>query len=188
MFHWKCAAMAACAMVWSCSVMAQPVYKWVDAQGKTHYTAQPPEAQPDAAPLKITPNGSTGGSGSGGRRSGGYNADGTKQVPREVREVEAGLEKRLRQVDAKTEPLDCAAAVSNIRSQAETMIEVGRKNQQDGYMTAAQFETTRAKIQKNLNETTQGDCQAATGGKQAFYQCMSSSRNHFLGCAQKHRP
>lgn len=193
MNDWRRAAVAALGMAWTCAVMAQPIYKWVDAEGKTHYGAQPPDAQPEAAPLKITPNGSGGGGGAsatgkGARSNAGYNADGTKKVPKEVREFEAGLEQRLRQVDAKAVPLDCAAAVSNIHSQANTMLEVGLKNQQDGYMTAAQFESTRAKIQKNLSETTPGDCQGATGAKQAFYQCMSSSYNHFLGCAQKHRP
>ena len=193
MSAWQRAAVAAWGMALACAVMAQPVYKWVDAEGRTHYGAQPPDAQPEAAPLKLTPNGSAGGGGTsatgkGARSSAGYNADGTKKVPKEVREFEAGLEQRLRQVDGKVVPLDCAAAVSNIHSQAETMLEVGQKNQRDGYMTAAHFEATRAKIQKNLAETTPGDCQAATGAKQAFYQCMSSSYNHFLGCAQKHRP
>ena len=44
---------------------AQPVYKWVDADGKTHYGSQPPPARQDAEPLKLqSNNGTSGGSGS----------------------------------------------------------------------------------------------------------------------------
>ena len=47
---------------------------------------------------------------------------------------------------------------------------------------------TAAKIRQNRAETTLGDCQSATGAKKAFYQCMSNSYNHIMGCSQKHRP
>lgn len=177
---------AACAAVglWACALAAQPVYKWVDAEGKTHYGSQPPQTQPDAAPLKITPNGGSGGSPSGA----GYNPDGTKKVPKEVRDMEAGLAKGLQKVDPKEVPLNCSAAVSNVHDQADTMLEVGQRNLKDGYMTQAQFDATAAKIRQNRAETTLGDCQSATGAKKAFYQCMSNSYNHIMGCSQKHRP
>lgn len=35
-------AMVALAMVLGAAAQAQPVYKWVDADGKTHYGSQPP--------------------------------------------------------------------------------------------------------------------------------------------------
>lgn len=179
MHAWHRAACAALGLAWVCALPAQPVYKWVDAQGRTHYGSQPPDAQPDAAPVKITPNGGSGA---------GYNPDGAKKVPKDVRDMEAGLVKGLQKVDPKEVPLNCSAAVSNVHDQADTMLEVGQKNLKDGYMTQAQFDATAAKIRQNRAETTLGDCQAATGAKKAFYQCMSNSYNHIMGCSQKHRP
>lgn len=44
MVQWKVAAMAAM-VVWAVGVQAQPVYKWVDANGKTHYGSQPRPAR-----------------------------------------------------------------------------------------------------------------------------------------------
>ena len=37
----------------SVGLQAQPVYKWVDANGKTHYGSQPPADKDDAAPMKL---------------------------------------------------------------------------------------------------------------------------------------
>jgi hypothetical protein len=187
MHAWRRAACAALGLAWACALPAQPVYKWVDAQGRTHYGSQPPDAQPDAAPVKITPNGSSSSNAGGSRSGAGYNPDGTKKVPKEVREMEEGLAKGLQKVDPKGVPLNCAAAVSNVHSQADTMLEVGEKNLKDGYMTQAQFDATAAKVRQSRAETTVGDCQAASGAKKAFYQCMSNSYNHVLGCAGKHR-
>ena len=82
-------AVWAAVLVWSVGLQAQPVYKWVDANGKTHYGSQPPADKDDAAPMKLQgTNGTTTGSASGPAGSGGgkststkgveYNADGTK--------------------------------------------------------------------------------------------------------------
>ena len=49
---WK--AVAAAALLACIGAQAQPVYKWVDAEGRTHYGGQPPASQKDAptAPAK----------------------------------------------------------------------------------------------------------------------------------------
>ena len=60
------AAAAIGLMLWAAcgAAQAQPVYKWVDENGKTHYGSQPPPAKPDAAPLKLQgSNGTSGGAG-----------------------------------------------------------------------------------------------------------------------------
>ena len=46
-------AVWAALLVWSVGLQAQPVYKWVDANGKTHYGSQPPADKDDAAPMKL---------------------------------------------------------------------------------------------------------------------------------------
>lgn len=184
----KCsrAAWAALGLAWACAVTAQPVYKWVDAEGRTHYGSQLPPDQGDAPQLKVSPNGSSGaGSGRFGEER---NPDGTKKLPKEVREMADGLAKGLRKVDPKEVPLNCAVAVDNIRSQIDTMIETGRKNLKGGYITQAQYDSTAGKVGQIKAQATLGDCQSSTGRSRAMYQCMTSMNNHLVGCAEKHKP
>lgn len=67
------------------------------------------------------------------------------------------------------------------------MREVGQRNTKDGYMSQAELDTTSAKFRKAKSETTLGDCESSTGNKRAFYQCMSSDRNHISGCGSKYK-
>ena len=186
-------AVWAAVLVWSVGLQAQPVYKWVDANGKTHYGSQPPADKDDAAPMKLQgTNGTTTGSASGPAGSGGgkststkgveYNADGTKKIPEGVKDMAEGLRKSLGTVDSKQVPMNCAVAVSNIHYQADLMLEVGQKNVRDGYMTQAAFDTTAPKIREAKGKYSVADCQASSGNKKSFYQCMSSSNNHVMGC------
>ena len=199
MVQWKAAAMAAM-VVWAVGVQAQPVYKWVDANGKTHYGSQPPASKDDVEPMKLqSTNGTTtgGGTGSGGSSgsngAGGsksasgkgateYNADGTKKIPKDVQEFGEGLKKALGTVDKTEVPMNCSVAVSNIQYQADQMLEVGQKNVRDGYMSQATFDATAPKIREAKGKYSVGDCQIASGNKKSFYQCMSSSKNHVAGC------
>ena len=72
-------AVWAAVLVWSVGLQAQPVYKWVDANGKTHYGSQPPADKDDAAPMKLQgTNGTTTGSASGPAGSGGGKSTSTK--------------------------------------------------------------------------------------------------------------
>lgn len=170
---------------------AQPVYKWVDANGKTHYGSQPPAAQQEAEPMKLQPNSSTSGAGGGSGSKGATgksasaaqtNPDGTKKIPKDVQELGEGLQKALGTVDSKQAPLNCAVAVDNIKYQADLMLEVGQKNVRDGYMTQAAFDSTAPKIREAKGKYSVSDCQGASGNKRSFYQCMSSSKNHVSGC------
>lgn len=170
---------------------AQGVYKWVDADGKVHYGQQPPAAEKSTESVKMRSasgfggnnNPSEAGSGSGGNVQ--YNADGTKKIPKGVEELRDGLVKGLSKVDPKTEPLSCATAVDNIRSQVDTMLEVGQRNLKDGYITQSEYDTNAAKLRQARSEVTLGDCEGSTGNKRSFYQCMSSNRNHVMGCGSK---
>lgn len=172
---WKTVA-AAALLAWA-GAQAQPVYKWVDAEGRTHYGGQPPASLQDAEPMKLH------GGGAPGRAAGPrYNADGTKQIPKEVQEFGEGLQKSLGTVDSQAVPLNCAGAVANIHGQADTMLEVGQKNVRDGYMAQADFDKAAPRIREAKGRYSVADCQSASGGKRAFYQCMSSSRNHVTGC------
>lgn len=167
---------------------AQPVYKWVDENGKTHYGSQPPPTKPDAEPLKLQSNngsshaGSSGKGGASARAKQEYNPDGTKKIPKDVAEFGEALKDSLGKVDSKQVPLNCATAVDNLHYQADQMLEVGQKNVRDGYMKQADFDKTAPKIREAKGKYSVSDCQGASGNKKSFYQCMSSSNNHVMGC------
>lgn len=173
------AAAAIGLVLWAASgaAQAQPVYKWVDENGKTHYGSQPPPAKPDAEPLKLQNN-----NGASARAKQEYNPEGTKKIPKDVAEFGKSLKDSLGKVDSKQVPLNCNAAVDNIQYQADLMLEVGQKNVRDGYMTQAAFDATAPKIREARGKYSVSDCQGASGNKKSFYQCMSSSYNHVTGC------
>jgi hypothetical protein len=99
-----------------------------------------------------------------------------------VAEFGEALKDSLGKVDSKQVPLNCATAVDNIHYQADQMLEVGQKNVRDGYMKQADFDKTAPKIREAKGKYSVSDCQGASGNKKSFYQCMSSSNNHVMGC------
>ena len=87
-------------LVWAGALTAQPVYKWVDAQGQTHYGSQLPPQQADASQVKVSPNGSSGaGAGRFGEGPETRNPDGTRKLPKGAQEMADGLAQGLRKVD-----------------------------------------------------------------------------------------
>ena len=163
---------------------AQGVYKWVDAEGKTHYGAQPPATDKGAETLKLHSNSGFGGDNNGKVRATEYNADGTKKIPKDVQDFAKGMEKALKKADPKVVPLDCNSAVQNAQEQGDTALEVSAKNLKDGYITQADYDNNAAKIRRAKAETTLASCQSATGRDRAFYQCMSNSNNHIMACTK----
>ncbi len=168
---------------------AQSVYKWVDATGKVHYGSQPPVAEKEPEPVKIHSASSFGGNNNSNDTTAKtqYNANGTKKISKDVEELRDGLVKGLTKVDPKTEPLSCAKAVENVHDQLDAMLEVGQRNAKDGYVTQAEYDATAPKLRQAKSEISLTDCNGSTGNKRAFYQCMSSSYNHVIGCGGKYK-
>lgn len=113
--------------------------------------------------------------------------DGKKTLPPEVQESVDEIAKSLTQVQDPDVELSCGKAVDNARHGLETMLEVGQKNTDDGYMKREEFEATAAQLRTFMTQLTEADCSAASGEKQAFYRCMSSDYNHVTACAAQHR-
>lgn len=113
--------------------------------------------------------------------------DATKQLPPDVQATVDGIAQGLLQVQETDVELSCGKAVENARYGLETMLEVGQKNADGGYIDRAGFEAQAVKLRAALAEVTPQDCAAATGEKQAFYRCMSSDYNHVAACANAHR-
>lgn len=167
------------------TAMAQGVYKWVDADGKTHYGSQPPATDKGGEALKLHSNSGFGGNNNGkAAPTTEYNADGTKKVSKEVQDFAKGMEKALKKQDSKEVPLDCMSAIKNANDQSDTMLEVGAKNVKDGYLSQADYDAQAAKVRKAKAETTLAHCQFSTGKERAFYQCMSNGKNHILACTK----
>lgn len=178
-------ALCACLALLSTPGHAQGVYKWVDAEGKTHYGSQPPAADKGSEALKLHSNSGFGGNNNGKASSATeYNADGTKKIPKDVQDFAKGMEKALKKQDSKEVPLDCMSAIKNANDQSDTMLEVGAKNVKDGYLSQADYDMQAAKVRKAKAETTLAHCQFSTGKERAFYQCMSNGKNHILACTK----
>ena len=163
---------------------AQGVYKWVDAQGKTHYGSQPPAADKGGEALKLHSNSGFGGDNNGRVRATEYNADGTKKLSKDVQELAKGMEKALKTKDSKEVPLDCMSAVKNAQDQADTALEVSAKNLKDGYITQADYDNNATNLRRAKAQTTLAHCQFSSGKDRSFYQCMSNGNNHFAACTK----
>lgn len=88
-FSWLAAAVLVAGL--GGGAQAQPVYKWVDAEGKTHYGSQPPPSKADAEPMKLQGTNGTGGGAAGSSSGKGsanarakqeYNPTGRRRSPR----------------------------------------------------------------------------------------------------------
>lgn len=111
----------------------------------------------------------------------------TRTLPSQVQDEVAQIAQSLTQVrDTETE-LSCGKAVENARYGLETMIEVGQKNTDAGYMKREEFVATVTQLRGFMAQLTQADCAASSGNRQAFYRCMSSDYNHVTACAAQHR-
>lgn len=106
-----------------------------------------------------------------------------KTLPPAVKEDVEAIAAQLLTVRESDTELSCAKAVENARYGIETMLEVGQRNRDGGYLTAAEFDRMSAGIRQQLPTLTLADCEASHGGRQAFYRCMSSDYNHVLACA-----
>jgi len=111
----------------------------------------------------------------------------TKKLPPEAQQAVEGIAQGLLAVHDTDVELSCDKAVENARYGLETMLEVGQKNADGGYIDRADFDAKAVKLRAALAEVTPQDCAGATGEKQAFYRCMSSDYNHVAACAAAHR-
>jgi hypothetical protein len=162
---------------------AQGVFKWVDAEGKTHYGSQPPATDSKGGEaLKLHSNSGFGGNNNG--KAVEYNPDGTKKLSKDVQDLAKGMEKALKTKDSKEVPLDCMSAVKNAQDQADTALEVSGKNLKDGYITQADYDSNAANLRRAKAQTTLAHCQFSTGKDRSFYQCMSNGNNHFSACTK----
>lgn len=107
-----------------------------------------------------------------------------KTLPPKVKEDVEAITAQLLQVRGEPVELSCPKAVENARYGIETMLEVGQRNRDGGYLSAADYERMAGPIKQELDRLSLADCEAAQGGRQDFYRCMSNDYNHVLACAK----
>lgn len=107
-----------------------------------------------------------------------------RTLPPRVQEDVEAISRQLLNIQDRDVELSCPKAVENARYGLETALEVSQRNRDGGYLDAAAFDKTAAVIKARLAMITQTDCQAAQGGRLAFYHCMSSDYNHVMACAE----
>lgn len=113
--------------------------------------------------------------------------DATRSLPPGVQATVNDIAQQVMQVRETDVALSCDKGVENARYGLETMLEVGQKNSDAGYIKREEFQAMATQLRGFLSQITVADCQSADGEKQAFYRCMSSDYNHVTACAAKHR-
>lgn len=109
-----------------------------------------------------------------------------RPLPDAVQADVAAIAQHLSSVQEEAPPLACGKAVENARWGVETMLEVGEKNLRGGYMTQAAYDAVTPALNALLGVLSLQDCEAATGARRDFYQCMSSDYNHVYACGKAH--
>lgn len=109
-----------------------------------------------------------------------------RTLPSQVREDVNDIARQLLKVRDDDVELACPKAVENARWGVETMLEVGERNLQDGYLGRADYDRMAAPLKTRLETLTLADCENATGARREFYRCMSSDYNHVMACATAH--
>lgn len=165
-----------------CSVNAA-VYKWVDKDGKVHYSQMAPldantgvetfndpskEGGTDTVVTRLPPGGS-------------------KFSPTNE-ELLATIADMNINLAYDNQPLNCGKAVSNVTSGLSKVNEAAQKSFKDGNITDIELEKVQKMVRTMRRNVSVKDCQNSVIKHRAFYTCMSSSYSHVLACLNKHRP
>lgn len=161
---------------WFCVSLgfAAEVYKWVDKNGKVHFG--------DRAPAGVK---STELTKSKSEQPPANGSEPLKQIDPEVQKSMEGMANALLDVKPVEGNFECDKAVFNARDGIDTVLQVGRRNVETGYVSSAEFEKKRPKLEQVMNSFSSEDCKEATGPKLEFYRCMSNDHNHVMGCGKK---
>lgn len=114
-------------------------------------------------------------------------------TPKPKKEVSAEAKKMAQEMAAammsnvsEGAELNCEKSVKNSHLSIDTMLGVGEKNYNGGYISKEQYEATVGQLKGVMAEITLEDCQKSTGKQKQFYTCMSNDNNMFMSCAQKY--
>lgn len=109
--------------------------------------------------------------------------DTTRELPPGAQEMVEQVAQQLTRVQDPDAELSCDKAVENAHYGIDTMLEVGQRNLDTGYLKRADYEASAAKLKAFRAQVTDQDCRTSSGPQREFYRCMSSDYNHVVACA-----
>ena len=110
-----------------------------------------------------------------------------RELPPDARAFVEEVSKSLLKVQDPDAELSCEKAVENATYGLDTMLEVGQRNRDDGYIKGADYADAATRLRAFRAQITLDDCQQASGPQREFYRCMSSDYNHVAACAAQLR-
>lgn len=143
------------------------VYKWVDADGVTHYSSIKPQDQ-EAEPFSV------------------YKSNTMKAIPQEAQPLIDAAKKEILRDKGDSDKVNCPKAVANAKDVLDTMYTTGRKNVADGYASRERYMEVEAGLKKIERRISIAECQTARGDVLGFYKCMSNPANHIVMCGSKY--
>lgn len=110
-----------------------------------------------------------------------------RELPPDARAFVEEVSKSLLKVQDPDAELSCDKAVENATYGLDTMLEVGQRNRDDGYIKGDDYAAAATRLRAFRDQITLDDCQRASGPQREFYRCMSSDYNHVAACAAQLR-
>ncbi|AJQ92422.1 DUF4124 domain-containing protein [Gynuella sunshinyii] len=153
------------------------VYKWVDENGVTNYgSIRPKNAEAEnihinAPPSTSTPAGSP---------------EAQKKLNGAAKEFVDALTDEILKDHGDAKELNCKKAVMNANDYIDTMINVGKKNFDSGYMAENEYKKVTVALKRIKSTISISECQNSKGSVQGFYKCMSNDANHLISCGKKY--
>jgi len=148
------------------------IYKWVDANGTTHYSQTPPKNRKATnleLPKDKVPSGSS-----------------QHQSVRPANGVVAAKTMNLSADRGQEQDVDCRKAVNNAHTSINTMLKNAKENLQNGYIDEKKYREISEKLAAAVQHTTVDKCEASTGADREFYVCMSGGQ--YENCANQFSP
>ncbi|WP_148713734.1 DUF4124 domain-containing protein [Chitinolyticbacter meiyuanensis] len=159
------------AMVALAATASAAVYKWVDENGVTQYSSEPPPNK-KAKELKVQ----------GGNT---FSSGKTPNVDAESKQLANEMAEGMMKVKPGG-TLDCAKAVENSHYSLDQMLETGRRNVKSGQVKQADYDKMAPLLTKARGRISESECRSSSGKTKDFYTCMSSGYNLALACMKEH--
>lgn len=149
------------------------IYKWVDENGVTHYGSRKP-VNTKVEQMDVE---------SGEARQVGSEP---KQLSGEAKEMADSFAEEILRDKGDAPEVDCEKAVFNAKDSIDTMLSVGKKNYEGGYIQEAEYKKMSEGLKKIQRKISMSECAGATGDVKGFYKCMSNDYNHVASCGKKY--
>jgi hypothetical protein len=156
------------------------IYKWVDKDGKVHYSDQPPPTQPPEEISRIKADKVD---------SEAQLAAAESQRAKAERIAQPASQDASATTDAPASgnagSLDCGKAISNAKDWLDSMRDVGRANVKSGHLDEAEYNKALVEIEKLRRRLSDSECRSSSGKVRKFYECSSNINNHVAKCASE---